>query len=50
MGNVIKLKSILEIENTCTGKKIASPYITHYYFTSFKNSVLDGTWKITKKL
>ena len=44
-----KHTDILEIENIITGRKVQAPYITSGYLTSWKNSLVDGTWKITKK-
>lgn len=45
---LIKLDSILEIKNKCNGRTVKTPYITQHYLTAYKNSVLDGTWEITK--
>lgn len=45
---LIKLDTILEIKNVCNGRIMSAPYISQGYLTAYKNSVQDGTWKITK--
>jgi len=43
-----KLKEVLKIENTITGRVVKAPYITQQHISAYTNSVADGTWKVKK--